>query len=98
MQIETKVLPLTYKLIKTTTMRLSSNYSVDIVTEEGYAQSEFQFDTNSLKKAQAKFDEYVKNEAFPQETVQLWSRIKNDNDIELVKESKGTLVLQEGEV
>ena len=75
-------------------MRLSSKYSVDIVSEDGYAQNEFQFDTNSLKKAQAKFDEYVKNEAFPQETVQLWSRLKNDNDIELVKEAKGELVFE----
>jgi hypothetical protein len=80
--------------LKPIIMRDSSKYSVDIVTEEGYAQSEFQFDTNSLKKAQAKFDEYVKNEAFPQETVQLWSRLKSDNDIELVKEAKGELVVK----
>lgn len=73
-------------------MRLSKKYSVDIVSEEGYAHSEFQFDTNSLKKAQAKFDEYVKKEAFPTETVQLWSRLKSDNDLELVKEAKGEFV------
>jgi hypothetical protein len=83
--------------LKLIIMRDSSKYSVDIVTEEGYAQSEFQFDTNSLKKAQAKFDEYVKNEAFPQETVLLWSRLKSDDDIELVKEVAGTLILQEEE-
>lgn len=78
--------------------RLSAKYSVDIVSADGIADSSLQFDTNSLKKAEAKFDEYVKSEAFPQETVQLWSRLKNDDDIELVKEAEGTLVLQEEEI
>jgi len=75
--------------------RLSAKYSVDIVSADGIADSSLQFDTNSLKKAEAKFDEYVKSEAFPQETVQLWSRLKSDDDIELVKEAEGTLVIQE---
>ena len=75
--------------------RLSAKYSVDIVSADGIADSSLQFDTNSLKKAEAKFDEYVKSEAFPQETVQFWSRLKSDDDIELVKEAEGTLVIQE---
>lgn len=78
--------------------RLSAKYSVDIVSADGIADSSLQFDTNSLKKAEAKFNEYVKSEAFPQETVQLWSRIESDNDIELVKKQWGTLVLEHEEI
>jgi len=69
--------------------RLLEKYSVDIITEEGYAQEDFAFNTNSLQEAEEKFDEYVKKEAFNYETVQLWSRIKSDEDIELVKDKKG---------
>lgn len=78
-------------------MRLSSKYSVDIVTEDGFQKSHLQFDTNSFIMATAKFDEYLKKEALPNETVQLWSRLKNDNDIELVKEAKCKLLLEQDE-
>ena len=77
--------------------RLSAKYSVDIVAD-GVVDSTFTFETNSLKRAEAKFEEYVEKESFPHEMVQLWSRIKSDDDIELVKESEGTLVLQEEEI
>lgn len=77
--------------------RLSAKYSVDIVAD-GVVDSTFTFETNSLKKAEAKLNEYVEKEAFPNEVVQLWSRLKSDDDIELVKEVAGTLVLQEEEI
>lgn len=75
--------------------RLLEKYSVDIISEEGYAQSEYAFNTNSLQKAEAKFDEYVTKEAFIFETVQLWSRLKSDEDIELVKDKKGEFQIPE---
>lgn len=71
-------------------MRLLSKYSVDIVTKDGWAIDTYSFYTNSIEKAEAKFEKYVKKEAFPTDTVQLWSRIKNDNDVQLVKEKMGT--------
>ncbi len=74
--------------------RLSAKYSVDIVAD-GVVDSTFTFETNSLNKAEAKFKEYVEKEAFPHEMVQLWSRLKSDDDIELVKEVAGTLILEE---
>ncbi len=77
--------------------RISAKYSVDIVAD-GVVDSTFTFETNSLDKAEAKLKEYVEKEAFPHEMVQLWSRLKNDNDIELVKEVSGTLILQEEEI
>lgn len=80
------------------TKRLFEKYSVDIITEEGYAQEDFAFNTNSLQKAEAKFDEYVTKEAFSYETVQLWSRIKSDEDIELVKDKKGEFEIPEENV
>jgi hypothetical protein len=75
-------------------MRNASKYSVDLVSSDGFADFDMQYDTDSLEKAEKRFDAYVKNKAFPFERVQLWSRLKNDNDIELVKEAKGELVVK----
>jgi len=41
---------------------------------------------------------YVEKEAYPHEMVQLWSRLKSDDDIELVKEASGTLILEHEEI
>ena len=73
--------------------RILAKYSVDIVAD-GVVDSTFTFETNSLKRAESKFKKYVDKEVFPQEMVQFWSRLKSDNDIELVKETPGTLVLE----
>lgn len=74
--------------------RLSKKYSVDVVAD-GVVESSLTIETNSLEKAEAKFNEYAEKEAFPHEMVQLWSRLKSDNDIELVKEASGKLILEE---
>lgn len=63
-------------------------YSVDIVTVDGFAQSDFTFDTHSLSCAERKMAHYLENEAFRNEVVQLWER-KSENDLELLKEEKG---------
>ena len=68
------------------TERNFSNYSVDIVDSNGFQQSCYQYDTQSKEIALKKFDKYVSKEAFNGETVQLWSRIGDDNNIQLVKE------------
>ena len=67
------------------THRNFSNYSADIITVDGLHQSELQYDTQSKQRALNKFNDYVKKEALDGETVQLWSRIGNDNNIKLVK-------------
>ena len=68
------------------TERHFSNYSVDIITADGFHQDALQHDTQSKARAFKKFDTYVKKEAFDGETVQLWSRLGCDNNIDLVKE------------
>ena len=68
------------------TERNFSNYSVDIINADGFHQDALQYDTQSKSIALKKFDAYVKKEAFDGETVQLWSRLGNDNNINLVKE------------
>lgn len=68
------------------TERHFSNYSVDIIDNNGLQQSCYQYDTQSKQRAEKKFESYVKKEAFDGETVQLWSRLGNDNNISLVKE------------
>jgi len=68
------------------TERHFSNYSVDILTKEGDHQPNLQYDTQSKQRAVKKFDAYIKKEAFDGEIVQLWSRLGNDNNIELVKQ------------
>lgn len=68
------------------TQRHFSRYSVDIITADGCHQDAYQYDTQSKARALKKFDVYVKKEAFDGETVQLWSRLGNDNNINLVKE------------
>lgn len=67
------------------TQRHFSRYSVDILTQEGLQQPNLQYDTQAKQRALKKFDAYVKKEAFDGETVQLWSRLGDDNNIELVK-------------
>jgi len=75
-----------------------TRYTVDIITVDGLQQDFMQYDTDSKQRALKKFDAYVKNEAFVGETVQLWSRLGNDNNIELVKEAKGEFILEHEEV
>lgn len=77
--------------------RISAKYSVDIVSD-GDVDSTFTFETNSLKKAKEQFELYVQKEAFQHEMVQLWSRLKSDNDIELMEEARGKFILEEEEV
>lgn len=68
------------------TQRHFSRYSVDILTQEGLHQPNLQYDTESKQRALKKFDAYMKKEAFDKETVQLWSRLGDDNNIKLVKQ------------